>query len=172
MIIKVLISFLLLVVCLVACETTPSHTSITPPTDPWNSLYQSVASPDTALWWPLLFSGFLAIAAGLVNSFVFGRGSKLFILGIVLACIPPIADYTLRQSAFVVSLTVLSISIMLIVWVGGKWFGWRGFRREMEPIAQNLKENNYTPEEAAAIIETTVSQKPKGLMKPKKGVST
>ena len=169
---KILISLLLLAL-FVGCEAfQPTHSTIPVPTNPFSSMFQSVASPDQALWWPLLFSGFLAIAAGIVNSFVFGRGSKLLVIGILLACIPPIADYTLRQSALVVSLTVLLASGMLLAYVGGKWFGWKGVTKEIAPIAKNLKEKNWTPEEAAAIIETTVSQSPRNVSNINKGASS
>jgi hypothetical protein len=61
---------------------------------------------------------------------------------------------------------------MLLAYVGGKWFGWKGVTKEIAPIAKNLKEKNWTPEEAAAIIETTVSQSPRKVSNINKGTSS
>ncbi len=153
--------------CATTGQATPS------PTNPFESIYLPVASADTALWWPLLFSGFLSIAAGLVNSFIFGKGMKLFVVGVLLACIPPVADHTMRQSALFISLTVLAISIMLVVWVGGKWFGWRWMSKEMQPVAQGMKDKKFTTEEAADIIESAVVTRPRNIAKKlNKGVSS
>lgn len=154
------------------CATT--RPTVPSPSNPFESIYLPVASADTALWWPLLFSGFLAIAAGLVNSFIFGKGLKLFVIGVILACIPPVADHTLRQSALFISLTVLAISIMLVVWVGGKWFGWRWMSKEIKPITQGMKDKKFTSEEAADIIESTVLTRPRTIVKKpsNKGVSS
>ncbi len=135
------------------------------PSNAVESLYTPVASSATGLWWPMLFSGFLAIIAGVVNTVVFGRGHKLFILGVTLAAIPPIADYVLRQSSFVISLTVLSLSLMMLVWVVGKWFGWRTFGKELKPVVDKVKDksDNYTAEDALTIIEGASLNRPKSL---------
>tara|TARA_Y100000310_G_scaffold337272_2_gene423932 strand:+ start:455 stop:988 length:534 start_codon:yes stop_codon:yes gene_type:complete len=165
------LTLLALLAVVLGCATTGPK--VPTPSNPFESIYMPVASADTALWWPLLFSGFLAIAAGLVNSFIFGKGLKLFIIGVILASIPPVADHTLRQSALFISLTVLAISVMLIVWVGGKWFGWRWMSKEMKPITQGMKEKKFTPEEAADIIESTVLTRPRKVTKrSNKGVSS
>ena len=141
------------------------------PSNAMESLYTPVASSATGLWWPMLFSGFLAIIAGVVNTVVFGRGHKLFLLGIALAAIPPIADYVLRQSSFVISLTVLSLSLMMLVWVVGKWFGWRTFGKELKPVVDKVKDkaDNYTAEDALTIIEGASIDRPKSLKSKIKG---
>jgi hypothetical protein len=135
------------------------------PTGAIQSLYTPVASSASGLWWPLLFSGFLAIIAGVVNAVVFGRGHKLFLLGLTLAAIPPVTDHVMRQSSLIISLTVLSISIMLLVWVGGKWFGWKMFGKQLKPLADKVKDKsqNYTAEDALTIIEGASINRPKSL---------
>ena len=142
-----------------------SPTPITTPGGIWDSMATPVASSATGLWWPLLFSGFLAIMAGIINAVIFRGGHKIFLLGIVLASIPPIADYMMRQSALVISLTVLAISIMLVIYVAGKWFGWRAFGNELKPLTSKVKDRreDYTAEEAINIIENANLERPKSL---------
>lgn len=142
-----------------------SPTPIATPGGVWDSVATPVASSATGLWWPLLFSGFLAIMAGIINAVIFRGGHKIFLLGIVLASIPPIADYMMRQSALVISLTVLALSIMLIIYVAGKWLGWRAFGNELKPLVSKVKDRreDYTAEEAITIIENANIERPKSL---------
>lgn len=133
--------------------------------DALSSLYTPVASSAAGLWWPLLFSGFLAILAGIVNAVIFRGGHKLFLLGILLAAIPPVSDYMMRQSSLIISLTVLTVSLMMLVWVAGKWFGWKALGKELKPLTHLVKDkrNNYTAEEAVTIIEGVNNKSPKKL---------
>jgi hypothetical protein len=142
----------------------PTAPSLTPG-GALESLYIPVASSASGLWWPLLFSGFLAILAGIINAVVFRGGHKIFLLGILLASIPPIADYMMRQSSLVISLTVLTASLMMLVWVAGKWFGWRAFGKEIKPLTYMVrdKRHNYTAEDALTIIESANTKRPKDL---------
>ena len=139
--------------------------SPTTPDGVWDSIATPVASSATGLWWPLLFSGFLAIMAGIINAVIFRGGHKIFILGVILAIIPPIADYMMRQSALVISLTVLTLSIMLVIYVAGKWFGWRALGSELKPLAEKAKnkKEDYTAEDAMTIIESANTERPKSL---------
>lgn len=139
-----------------------------PPVTPgsvWDSVATPVASSASGLWWPLLFSGFIAIMAGIVNAVVFRGGHKLFMLGILLAAVPPVADYVMRQSALVISLTVLAISLMMLIYVAGKWFGWRALGQELKPLAAKAKDKrqDYTAEQAMTIIENANNERPKSL---------
>ena len=166
-----ILSSLFLVLLLTGCSL---FQPIPAPVDPggaFESLYTPVASSASTLWWPMLFSGFLAIMAGIINAVVFRSGHKLFMLGILLAAIPPIADYILRQSAFVISLTVLAISLMMLVWVMGKWFGWRSFGNEIKPLADKAKDRgqDYTAERAMTIIGSANTGRPKSLQSKIKG---
>jgi len=164
-IIKILSSLTILLVLVGCAWMQPMQTPSTTPGGIWDSVATPVASSATGLWWPLLFSGFLAIMAGIINAVIFKGGHKIFMLGIVLAVIPPTADYMMRQSALVISLTVLAISIMLIIYVAGKWFGWRTFGREIRPLTDKVKDwkQDYTAEEAITIIENANTERPKSL---------
>ena len=161
-----ILSSLFIIFILVGCawmQPTPSM-PITP-TGAWESIYTPVASSAAGLWWPLLFSGFLAIMAGIINAVVFRGGHKLFLLGVFLAAVPPIADYMMRQSALVISLTVLALSIMMLIYVAGKWFGWRALGKEIKPLATKVKDKgqDYTAEQALTIIENANTERPKSL---------
>jgi cytochrome c-type biogenesis protein CcmH/NrfG len=103
--------------------------------------------------------------AGIVNAVVFRGGHKLFMLGILLAAVPPVADYVMRQSALVISLTVLAISLMMLIYVAGKWFGWRALGQELKPLAAKAKDKrqDYTAEQAMTIIENANNERPKSL---------
>jgi len=162
-----ILSSTLLFLMLVGCAWMQPTQPIIPttPGGVWDSISTPVASSASGLWWPLLFSGFLAIMAGIINAVVFRGGHKLFLLGVFLAAVPPCADYMMRQSALVISLTVLAISIMLIIYVAGKWFGWRALGQELKPLAEKVKDRrqDYTAEQAITIIENANTQRPKSL---------
>ena len=71
----------------------------------------------------------------------------------------------MRQSALVISLTVLTLSIMLVIYVAGKWFGWRALGSELKPLAEKAKnkKEDYTAEDAMTIIESANTERPKSL---------
>ena len=54
---------------------------------------------------------------------------------------------------------------MLLVWVGGKWFGWKMFGKQLKPLADKVKDKsqNYTAEDALTIIEGASINRPKSL---------
>ena len=161
-----IVSSLLVALLLVGCAwMQPTQSPPVTPGGVWDSISTPVASSASGLWWPLLFSGFLAIMAGIINAVVFRGGHKIFVLGVILAAIPPTADYMMRQSALVISLTVLALSIMLIIYVAGKWFGWKALGRELKPLAAKVKDRgqDYTAEEAITIIENANTERPKSL---------
>ena len=83
----------------------------------------SSAVDSSSLWWPIMFAGFLALLAGIVN-LVFLRGSaKLLVIGVLLALTPPVAQELVTSLAPWVSIIVGLAGLALLGIVFGRWFG-------------------------------------------------
>lgn len=93
------------------------------------------------LWSPIMFAGFLALVAGVVN-LVFLRGSaRLLIIGVLLALTPPVAEVVLQSMAPWISIFVAIAGLGLLSVVMGRWFGRKDILTRAEARANYIKSN-------------------------------
>ena len=93
------------------------------------------------LWSPIMFAGFLALVAGVVN-LVFLRGSaKLLVIGVLLALTPPVAEMVLQSIAPWISIFVAVAGLGLFSIVMGRWFGRKDILNRAEARADYIKGN-------------------------------
>lgn len=114
-----------------------------PPKSPTADARQivSTVAETSNLWLPIMFAGFLALLAGIVN-LVFLRGSaKLLVIGVLLALTPPVADMVLSSIAPWVGIIVATTGLALLAIVFGRWFGRRDIVRRAEARADYIAGN-------------------------------
>lgn len=101
----------------------------------------STVAESSNLWFPIMFAGFLALLAGIIN-LVFLRGSaKLLVIGVLLALTPPIADMVLTSIAPWIGIIVAISGLALLGIVAGRWFGRKDIIRRAEARADYIAEN-------------------------------
>lgn len=117
--------------CLMGCSALrPIFTPKATATDAMGIVATAVES--TNLWWPIMFAGFLALLAGIVNLVFLRGGAKLLVIGVLLALTPPVAQ------AVVVSLTPWIAVVVAIAGLGllgivlGRWFGRRDIVKQVK----------------------------------------
>jgi len=92
----------------------------------------ATAVDSTNLWWPIMFAGFLALLAGIVNLVFLRGGAKLLIIGVLLALTPPVAEMILASIVPWVSIVVGLLGLALLGIVLGRWFGRKDITKRLE----------------------------------------
>lgn len=101
----------------------------------------STVAETSNLWLPIMFAGFLALLAGIIN-LVFLRGSaKLLVIGVLLALTPPVADVVLTSIAPWIGMAVAISGLALLAIVFGRWFGRKDIIRRAEARAEYIADN-------------------------------
>ena len=59
----------------------------------------SAVAESSNLWFPIMFAGFLALLAGIINLVFLRGGAKLLIIGVLLALTHPIAEMVIASVA-------------------------------------------------------------------------
>jgi uncharacterized membrane protein len=83
----------------------------------------SAVANTSNLWFPIMFAGFLALLAGIINLVFLRGGAKLFVIGVLTALTPPVADMVLSTIAPWVSIIVSVSGLALLGIVIGRWYG-------------------------------------------------
>lgn len=101
----------------------------------------SAVANTSNLWFPIMFAGFLALLAGIINLVFLRGGAKLFVIGVLLALTPPIADMVLSSIAPWVGIIVAVSGLALLGIVVGRWFGRKDIIRRAEARADYIAGN-------------------------------
>ena len=83
----------------------------------------SAVAESSNLWFPIMFAGFLALLAGIINLVFLRGGAKLLIIGVLLALTPPIAEMVIASVAPWIGNIVAISGLGLLGVVLGRWFG-------------------------------------------------
>ena len=101
----------------------------------------SGAVESTNLWWPIMFAGFLALLAGIVNLVFLRGGAKLLAIGVLLALTPPIAQAVVVSLTPWIAIVVAIAGLGLLGIVFGRWFGRRDIVKRAQNRADYIKGN-------------------------------
>jgi len=115
----------------------------------------STVAESSNLWFPIMFAGFLALLAGIIN-LVFLRGTaKLLVIGVLLALTPPVAEVVLDSIAPWVGIIVAISGLALLSIVIGKWYGRKDIIKRAEARADYIAGNgksSLTKKQAADVL--------------------
>ena len=113
----------------------------------------ATAVGSSILWWPIMFAGFLALLAGIVNLVFLRGGAKLLVIGVLLALTPPIAELVLASIMPWVSIVVGLLGLALLGIVFGRWFGRKDITKRIA-----LREEYIRNAEPAILDNTEVAK--------------
>jgi len=117
--------------CLMGCSALrPIFTPKATATDAMGIVATAVES--TNLWWPIMFAGFLALLAGIVNLVFLRGGVKLLAIGVLLALTPPVAELVITSIMPWISIVVGLLGLALLGIVLGRWFGRKDITKRLE----------------------------------------
>ena len=101
----------------------------------------SAVADTSNLWFPIMFAGFLALLAGIINLVFLRGGAKLFVIGVLLALTPPVADMVIASIAPWVGIVVAVSGLALLGIVIGRWYGRKDIIRRAEARADYIAGN-------------------------------
>ena len=129
-----------MLVCLVGCSALqPIFSPAQKTQQALDMVSSSVGSSN--LWWPLMFAGFLALLAGIIN-LVFLRGSaKLLVIGVLLALTPPVIQTVVASIAPWVSVLIALAGLASLSVVFGRWFGRKDIMKRAKARADYIAGN-------------------------------
>jgi hypothetical protein len=115
----------------------------------------SVASSSN-LYLPLMFTGFLALLAGVINLVFLRGGAKLLVIGVLLALTPPITDYVLSSISPWIGILIAVIGLALLGCVFGRWYGQKDIVKRAQARADYIVGNgqeNLTKGQTANVLK-------------------
>ena len=115
----------------------------------------SAVANTSNLWLPIMFAGFLALLAGIINLVFLRGGAKLFVIGVLLALTPPVTDMVLSSISPWIGILVGVSGLALLGCVIGRWYGRKDIikraKARADYIAGNGK-NTLTKGQAANVL--------------------
>ena len=101
----------------------------------------SAVANSSNLWLPIMFTGFLALLAGIINLVFLRGGAKLFIIGVLLALTPPVAEMILSSIAPWIGILIAVIGLALLGCVFGRWYGRKDIMKRAKARADYIAGN-------------------------------
>tara|TARA_R110000765_G_scaffold100586_3_gene188447 strand:+ start:3704 stop:4243 length:540 start_codon:yes stop_codon:yes gene_type:complete len=93
------------------------------------------------LWLPIMFTGFLALLAGIINLVFLRGGAKLLVIGVLLALTPPITEYVLSSISPLIGILIAVIGLALLGCVVGRWYGRKDIMKRAKARADYIVGN-------------------------------
>ncbi len=116
----------------------------------------ATAMGSSNLWWPIMFAGFLALMAGIINLVFLRGGAKLLVIGVLLALTPPITELVLASIMPWVSVVVGLLGLGLLAIVVGRWFGQKDISKRIalrEEFIRNAEPTSLDNTEVAKVLK-------------------